>query len=173
MTTIQKTICSFNTKSMTSNQVTPIHDSENSLLTRALFETVNTNLRLNDEILDLLVIKAHIPIGDSNSKLAHTRASTREVLLEECLTEQCSSFKLAFKHVSQPLLIGVDSQASSTEGKNVILTSFYQKKMLLFCLLPALWKLIRIEKIFGPPHDKTNIGTYALIRVFAVRSVGS
>ena len=57
-------------------------------------------------------IKAHIQIGDSNS--THTRASAREVLLEECLTEQCSSFKLVFKHVSQPLLTGVDSQASST-----------------------------------------------------------
>ena len=65
---------------------------------------------------------AYIQIGDSNSNSTHTRANTREVLLEECLTEQCSSFKLVFKHVSQPLLTGVDSQASSTDGKNVILT---------------------------------------------------
>ena len=52
---------------------------------------------------------AHIQIGDSNS--THTRASKREVLLEECLTEQCSSFKLVFKHVSQPLRTGIDPQA--------------------------------------------------------------
>ena len=59
-------------------------------------------------------------------------------------------------------------------------------ELLLFCLLPALWKLIRIEKEFKPPRDKTNKMTYAtsedsdqpghppsLIRVFAVHSVGS
>ena len=42
--------------------------------------------------------EAHIQIGDSNSNSTHTRASAREVLLEESLTEQCSSFKLVFKH---------------------------------------------------------------------------
>ena len=30
---------------------------------------------------------AHIQIGDSNSNSTHTRASKREVLLEECLME--------------------------------------------------------------------------------------
>ena len=67
-------------------------------------------------------LKAHIQIGDSNSNSTHTAASTREILLKECLTAQCSSFKLVFKHVSQPLLAGVGSQASSTDGKNVLLT---------------------------------------------------
>ena len=61
-------------------------------------------------------------VPHSNLNLTHTRASKRKVLLEECLMEQCSSFKLVFKHISQPLLTGVDSQAWSTNGKNVILT---------------------------------------------------
>ena len=34
-------------------------------------------------------------------------------------------------------------------------------EILLICLLPALLKLIRIEKTFEPPHDKTNTMTYA------------
>ena len=67
--------------------------------------------------------KAHIQIGDSNSNsnLTQTRACKSEVMLEECLTEYCSSFKSVFKHVSQPLLTRVDSQVSITDGKNVIL----------------------------------------------------
>ena len=52
----------------------------------------------------------HIQIGYSNSSSTQTRASRHEVMLEECLTEQCSNFKSVFKHVSQPLLDGVDSQ---------------------------------------------------------------
>ena len=55
-------------------------------------------------------LKTHIQIGDSNS--TQTRASRREVMLKECLTEYCSSFKSVFKHVSQPLLTRVHSQVS-------------------------------------------------------------
>ena len=65
-------------------------------------------------------LRAIFQIGDSNS--TQTRASRCEIMLEECLTELCSSFKSVFKHVSQPFLTGVDSQVSSTDGKNVILT---------------------------------------------------
>ena len=59
-------------------------------------------------------------------------------------------------------------------------------EIILICLLPALWKLIRIEKTFEPSHDKTNTMTYApsegsdqpghppsLVRVFGVRSLVS
>ena len=101
--------------------------------------------------------------------------------------EQRSSFKLVFKHVSQPLLTGVDSKPQVQMERMSYWHNFIKKgELLLFCLLPALWKLIRIEKAFEPPHDKTNKMTYAtsedsdqpgippsLIRVFAVHSMGS
>ena len=93
----------------------------------------------------------HVPVN-TNLKLEHC-------LVTHSLSNTQVSKLIVFKHVSQPFFTKVDSQA---DGKNVILTNFIKKgDILLFCLLPSLWKLIRIEKTFEPPHDKTNKMTYA------------
>ena len=55
------------------------------------------------EFICTVNVEAHIQIDDSNS--TQTRASRREVMLAECLTELCSSFKSVFKHVSQRLYL--------------------------------------------------------------------